>query len=145
MNNVIHTKLGPVSLIWSGNSLKSVVLGKEMPSPQDIPEEIKSYFVLYFLGKPVDFSIIPVELNVKESYLKVLNKVREIKWGETKTYSEIANMVNIKSYRLIGKILSINPLPIVIPCHRVVSKKGLGGYSNGPQWKTFLLSIEGCL
>ncbi|RLG24568.1 cysteine methyltransferase, partial [Methanosarcinales archaeon] len=65
-------------------------------------------------------------------------------YGELRTYKWIAHRVGIKGYRAIGKILSINPFPIIIPCHRVICTDGsLGGFSAGLDIKRRLLNIEG--
>lgn len=60
------------------------------------------------------------------------------------TYGELAKMVGT-SPRAVGRILSANPLPIVIPCHRIVAGSGLGGFSAGIEWKIKLLRHERCL
>lgn len=74
---------------------------------------------------------------------KVLLKLKEIEVGKVKTYGELAEEVGIpRGYRIIGKILAKNTLPLVYPCHRVVGSKDLGGYSQGVLLKQFLLYRE---
>ncbi len=73
---------------------------------------------------------------------KVLNETRRIKYGTTLTYSELAERIGIRSARAVGRALSINPILIVIPCHRVVAKNGIGGYSAGVDIKKRLLELE---
>ena len=58
------------------------------------------------------------------------------------TYSELAEKIGSRAYRAVGNALGKNPIPIVIPCHRVVAKKGIGGYSEGIDIKTRLLELE---
>ena len=61
--------------------------------------------------------------------------------GETKTYGELAGMLR-SSPRAVGQALGANPLPILIPCHRVVAIDGLGGFGGGLAWKQHLLNLE---
>ena len=70
-------------------------------------------------------------------------KLFTIFYGQTKTYSEIAEMVNCKSARAIGHAIGRNPIALIIPCHRVVGANGtLGGYAYGPNRKKQLLELE---
>ncbi|VVB52374.1 Methylated-DNA--protein-cysteine methyltransferase [uncultured archaeon] len=96
----------------------------------------------YFGGEAIEFS-----LDVDISYLspfeqKVLTETRKIKYGKTITYSELAEKIGSRAVRAVGNALGKNPIPIVIPCHRVVAKKGIGGYSEGIDIKTRLLKLE---
>lgn len=77
----------------------------------------------------------------KES--KVLEVVRGIKPGETLTYGEVAKMAGVaRGARFVGNVLAKNRTPIIIPCHRVVAKRGPGGYTHGVGEKLRLLSLE---
>ena len=96
---------------------------------------------LYFEGKPVD---LRENINIK-TYpfrLSVFKEVMKIPWGKVKTYKQIAEALNT-SPRAIGMALSKNPILLIIPCHRVISEKGLGGYSRGVELKKKLLELEG--
>lgn len=84
-----------------------------------------------------DFSIYKGKLR------KVLEYVYEnVKYGETVTYGEVAKRLNLNP-RFVGYALSRNRHLILIPCHRVISKGGLGGFSAGIEVKRFLLGLEG--
>ncbi len=72
---------------------------------------------------------------------RVYAKVLEIPFGTTKTYGEIAREL-MTSPRAIGQALKKNPFPLFIPCHRVVSKEGIGGFSQGTLIKEKLLKFE---
>ncbi len=78
-------------------------------------------------------------------YKKVYLEVLKIPKGQTKTYKWIAERVGSPyAYRAVGNALKNNPLPMVIPCHRVIKSSGeLGGYSGGLKKKIFLLKKEG--
>ena len=90
---------------------------------------------------------IDLKLEVTPFQKKVLNQLVLIPYGETKTYGEIA--IKLKtSPRAVGNACRRNPIPIVIPCHRVVASKGLGGYSGATEGEThyikrYLLRLEG--
>jgi len=84
-----------------------------------------------------------------ESVLKALLKIKP---GEITTYSDLAKIINSKAYRAVGGVLKNNPLPLIIPCHRVIKKDGtLGGFMGkmDKDWQTnlkrSLLKIEGNL
>jgi O-6-methylguanine DNA methyltransferase len=84
-----------------------------------------------------------------ESVLKALLKIKP---GEITTYSDLAKRINSKAYRAVGGVLKNNPLPLIIPCHRVIKKDGtLGGFMGkmDKDWQTnlkrSLLKIEGNL
>jgi methylated-DNA-[protein]-cysteine S-methyltransferase len=72
----------------------------------------------------------------------VLGETRNIKYGRTITYSQLAEKIGCGGARAVGNALGKNPIPIIIPCHRVVAKKGIGGYSAGIYIKTRLLEFE---
>jgi len=97
----------------------------------------------YFNGTRKVFDI-PFKLNVSPFYNKVLLEVKKIKYGDVASYGKIAKMVgNNKAVRAVGTANAKNPLPIIIPCHRIVSSNGsLGGYSGGLDKKSFLLDHE---
>ncbi len=70
-------------------------------------------------------------------------EIKKIPRGQTRTYSEIAVAIGRpKAVRAVGTACGANPLPLFIPCHRVVAKNGLGGYGSGLPWKRLLLEIE---
>ncbi len=64
--------------------------------------------------------------------------------GEVRTYGHMAGFLHT-SARAMGQALGANPLPILIPCHRVVAAHGPGGFSCGQEWKHALLALEGAL
>lgn len=91
---------------------------------------------------PLDFAL------VKPGFTRrVLEQTARIPFGETVTYKGVAGMAgNERAFRAAGTALGSNPLPIVVPCHRVLhSGGGLGGYTGGLEIKRKLLAIEGVL
>lgn len=75
---------------------------------------------------------------------KVWREIAKIPFGKTKTYKEIAEAIgNPLAYRAVGQACKKNPVPIIIPCHRVISSSGsLGGYRGGIKRKKILLDLE---
>ncbi len=98
----------------------------------------------YLKGEKVDFSIYEPDLSdLTEFEQAVLNETKAIPYGTTITYSELADRIGSSGgARAVGQALSKNPYPIVIPCHRVVARSGIGGYSGGVKLKKRLLNLE---
>jgi methylated-DNA-[protein]-cysteine S-methyltransferase len=98
----------------------------------------------YFAGNRESFKGVKIKLSVLPLFtVKVLKAIRNIPRGETVTYKQAAAMAgNIKAARAAGSALSRNPVPVIIPCHRVLAKNGIGGFSAGIKWKLRLLEIE---
>jgi len=98
----------------------------------------------YFNGHTVTF---PDELDLSAAtpfQRQVWEKTRQIPFGETRSYSWIANEVGQPyAARAVGQALGRNPLPVIIPCHRVITSHGkLGGYTGGLNIKKHLLNLE---
>lgn len=98
----------------------------------------------YFSGKRREFDL-PLSYGGSEFRVSVLDALREIPYGEIRTYAEIAEAVGSpKAYRAVGTACAENPIPIIIPCHRVVpSSGGIGNYTGGSSMKKRLLDFEG--
>ncbi|PFO06249.1 cysteine methyltransferase [Bacillus sp. AFS076308] len=109
-------------------------------------EELKQYeneLVEYLDGKRKCFTI-PFDYNGTDFQLSVWTALSEIPYGETRSYSEIANTINKPAaVRAVGTAIGVNPILITVPCHRVVGKNGaLTGYRGGLEMKTRLLELE---
>ena len=109
-----------------------------LPWP-DLPDKINAYFQ----GKKVSFPE-PVYLEQFHPFTRqVLETIRTIPWGEVITYQQIAHQATqSRAYRATGQALGRNPIPLIVPCHRVVAKNSLGGFGYGLEWKSRLLSLE---
>ena len=102
----------------------------------------------YFTGQreafdlPLDWRLVPGGF-----YRKVLRATSRLPFGITATYGEIAAKAgNARAHRAAGTALGSNPLPIVVPCHRIVRSGGdPGNYGGGPELKRWLLRLEGAL
>ena len=105
----------------------------------------KSQLEKYVVGKNIPFTV-PLDIKGTEFQQAVWKTIAQIPYGETRTYTQIAQQIGRpKAVRAVGSACGVNPVPIIIPCHRVVaSNGGLGGYSGGLEVKKCLLGIEGC-
>lgn len=103
----------------------------------------------YFAGERVDFAAVAVDLGVQEPFFeRVYDAVRRLGWGETATYGAIAKALGAgpEFARDVGQAMASNPVPLIIPCHRVTAANGkIGGFSapGGSLSKARMLEIEG--
>ncbi|NJD77761.1 MAG: methylated-DNA--[protein]-cysteine S-methyltransferase [Candidatus Methanoperedens sp.] len=96
----------------------------------------------YFKGERESFSCNYDISGLSVFSRKVLNETKKIRYGRTITYSGLARNSGTRSARAVGRALANNPIPIIIPCHRIIAKNGIGGYSGGLEIKTRLLEFE---
>src|SRR3954463_6934153 len=98
----------------------------------------------YFSGRLTAFSL-PIDWSLVGDFgRRVLGRTAEIPFGSVSTYGEVANAIGSpRGARAAGNALGSNPMPIVVPCHRVVASGGkMGGYTGGIERKELLLSLE---
>jgi methylated-DNA-[protein]-cysteine S-methyltransferase len=118
--------------------------------PQDWVADLIADIRAYLAGQKVDFSKVAVDLEgIDEFRQRIYGALRGIAFGRTVTYSELARMLGStdrEGAREVGDAMGRNPVPIVIPCHRVLAAGGkLGGFSahGGSATKRKLLALEG--
>ena len=100
----------------------------------------------YYAGHPVAFDDIPLDLEEYPAFYRaVWERLREVKRGEVITYGELARRVGKPgAARAVGRAMAANPVPPIVPCHRVIASNGrLGGYGGGLEMKARLLRMEG--
>ena len=107
----------------------------------DYSERVMRDLEKYFRGKSVDFDYVLVRYPTHFSE-KILKIVRRVPYGKTVTYSDVA-LKSKTSPRAVGVALRMNLVPVIVPCHRVIAKNGMGGYSGGIEIKRMLLELEG--
>ena len=138
------TKLTP-SLSLSLNFFESFLISTKFLKEQvnSLLPEFEAYF-----SKKGDVNIPFEVLKFSEKHTKCIRIYKFLKefitFGKFITYGEIAKKFDI-SPRFVGFCMKINPFPVIIPCHRVLSKNGLGGFSAGLEVKKELLRHEGIL
>ena len=140
----MHSPVGDLTLFEEDNSIVALEWGwgsLQMPSP--LLSRAKAALDAYFDGKaplPDDLPLNPAGTTYRR---RVWTALRAIPHGQTRSYAEIAAVAG-GSPRAVGGANAANPIPILIPCHRVLAVSGLGGYSagDGPKTKQTLLDLE---
>ena len=140
--------IGIIEIICENNMLVSLKLTDKIEKRNketDFTKDIKIQLNEYFSGKRRFFDI-KIKPEGTEFQKKVWSVLQKIPYGETKSYSEIALAIgNKNAQRAIGNACNKNPIIIIIPCHRVISKNGaIGGFEYGDEIKQKLLNIENC-
>ncbi len=150
---LIQTPVGTIQIHATDQALLRVeLIGPTLSVPADLddPTPFLSRLVqaiqAYIQGQSEDFRWVPLRLEgLPALHQRFYLWLREhVPYGTTRTYGEVATALGLHP-RTVGRILAQNPFPIVVPCHRILGKNGLGGFSAGLQWKRFLLEIEGRL
>lgn len=105
--------------------------------------------VRYFAGEKVDFSAVPIDMGEQSPFFaQVYAFVRTLGWGETTTYGAVAKALGVgpEFARDVGQAMANNPVPLIVPCHRVTGAGGkIGGFSapGGSTSKAHMLALEG--
>jgi methylated-DNA-[protein]-cysteine S-methyltransferase len=148
----MESPVGPLLLAASeiGLRLVSFESSKHAAPPRPEWKQNKSQFAevirqlqAYFHGELKKFDL-PLTLEGTEFQLRVWNALREIPYGETISYSQLAERIgNPKAVRAVGLANGSNPIPIIVPCHRVIGSNGsLTGFGGGLPTKRILLELE---
>ena len=146
---IATVKEGVVKISFSDESPKGLeywsqkFLGTEVREGSKYTQNAKQQILKYLEGKSqsLDFPVIHLNSPFRQ---KVLEAERNIPYGETRSYGEVAKMVNNpRASRAVGSANAENPLPLYFPCHRIISYNGgLGGYGGGLGVKKYLLDLE---
>jgi methylated-DNA-[protein]-cysteine S-methyltransferase len=109
-------------------------------------DEVRRELDQYFEGKRRDFDL-PLDLRVAPFHEAVLHELARVPYGRTETYGALAAKVGRpKAARAVGTVMNRNPIPIILPCHRIVGANGsLTGYAGGLHVKRALLELEGAM
>ena len=166
-HHLFDTVLGVCGVAWNGRGLAGVQLPEkdsattasrlaaksgsigEAPPPPWIAAVANS-IRKYLAGEKIDFSNIEVDLvGIDEVRRRIYAALRDVPFGRTTTYGELAQVIGATDWegaRDVGDAMGRNPIPIVIPCHRVLAAGGkIGGFSayGGTATKQKLLALEG--
>jgi methylated-DNA-[protein]-cysteine S-methyltransferase len=157
------TPLGPIHLEFSASGLKNLIFaGKKVssqnasedstPGMPSLPKEtlqtwrtqVAQALEEYFAGKTGSFENLQLDLEGSPFHLQVWRELREIPPGKTVSYQELARRLGKPlAARAVGQACGANPIPLIIPCHRVIAANGtLGGFSSGLERKRWLLEHE---
>jgi len=98
----------------------------------------------YLAGAERRPSRVPFHIRVTPFQFRVLEVISAIPWGKTMTYGDVAAKLGMpNAARAVGGACAANPIPLLLPCHRVVGAGGLGGFAGGLAMKRRLLALEG--
>jgi methylated-DNA-[protein]-cysteine S-methyltransferase len=144
------TTIGRLVLECDGDVLIGLWLPNERRHARndadDVPPVLKeaaSQLDEYFAGERTDFDV-PMELDGTDFQREVWTELARIPYGETISYGELARRVGRPSApRAVGQANGRNPIPVIVPCHRVLASNGIGGYGGGLKVKRALLAVEG--
>ena len=146
---VIPSPIGNIYIAGTENGINRIQLMVEAPVSQldEIPPYLKDcvdQLNEYFAGTRKEFDLQLDFGDAPDFHKEVWKMVKIIPYGRTRTYGEIAEIIDHQNaFRAVGHANGMNPLPIVIPCHRVIGKDGsLTGYYYGLELKRWLLSHE---
>jgi methylated-DNA-[protein]-cysteine S-methyltransferase len=160
--NIVRTPLGWCALLGCGQQLKALAFGyknadaavvglnKRLPSEARVSawnRPLAQRIVAALEGEPDDFADVEVNLDhLTPLGQRIASACRCIPWGQTRSYGELAEIARRPgAARAVGRVMSQNRTPLVVPCHRVIASGGkLGGYSapQGLSAKRRLLAIE---
>jgi len=118
----------------------------EMSESDSALGEVRTQLDEYFAGNRKEFSV-PLDLLGTDFQLRCWNALLEIPYGKTCSYADLARKVGSpRGFRAVGMANHDNPIPIIVPCHRVItSDHKLGGYGGGLDVKEKLLRLEGAV
>ena len=144
----LRTPIGTLGLLANKEQLLKLTF-KGLKDITEEAKEDKSRFKLifrelneYFAGKREKFSVDYL-IDTSPFATRVYKEMIKIPYGSTLSYSELAKKSGSKlAYRAVGTACGKNPLPLIIPCHRVTAVNGLGGFGGGLDTKRFLLNLE---
>jgi methylated-DNA-[protein]-cysteine S-methyltransferase len=150
---IIPSPVGDLIAVEQSDLITGLYFGahNDVPEPGwvecegvEVFDRLRSQLSEYFAGELQDFDL-PLDPHGTEFQKSVWSALRQIPYGETVSYSDIATAIgNARAVRAVGGANGRNPIPIVIPCHRVVAADGgLGGFSSGLHNKEWLLNHEG--
>jgi methylated-DNA-[protein]-cysteine S-methyltransferase len=147
MTQYSASPIGPIRLKAQKRISRQLMVEEPLDDSHDIPDPLKEAVKQvqeYFAGKRKEFDLRLDFGDAPAFHQEVWKMVKLIPYGRTRTYADIAEIIDHhNAFRAVGHANGMNPLPIVIPCHRVIGKDGsLTGYYYGLELKRWLLSHE---
>ena len=148
LKSLFHSPIGDIGLLADEENILSLSFtnqtfeGLKTKKSDERFKELSLQLNQYFFEGLKVFNI-QYKLSSSDFNMKVYQEMKKIKYGKTLSYSAIAEKIGRhKAFRAVGTSCGKNPLPIIIPCHRVLAKNGLGGFTGGLEIKKFLLTLE---
>jgi len=147
LTRIIDAPFGRLTLVAQEDALVAVrfgdVAGIGVDGASETLDCAAQQLEEYFSGARCAFSV-PIRMTGTPFQMRVWQALTEIGYGKTASYADVARMIgNPKACRAVGMANNRNPLPIIVPCHRIVGKDGsLTGYAGGLDVKEWLLNLE---
>jgi methylated-DNA-[protein]-cysteine S-methyltransferase len=164
--SVFETAGGFCAIAWNGTAITRFQLPthsaaaternlrRRLPdaAPGTAPPDVAKVIAAaqrYFAGEQVDFSDVPLDLGEQDAFFRqIYDALRRVGWGQTTTYGALAKQLGAgpKAAQDVGQAMAQNPVPLIIPCHRVLAAGGkVGGFSapGGSTAKMRMLELEG--
>lgn len=144
---IYHAPVGDLQVDWEDGAITTLKRAgadvKEVGAPNGLTEQVFRQLDEYFAGTRRHFDF-PHRLHGTPFQEKVWAALRDIPYGETRSYKDIAEAIgHPKAFRAVGMANHANPICIAVPCHRVIGAGGaLVGYGGGLDMKTALLALE---
>lgn len=142
-----HMPLGRLTIGSNGQALTTLAFGDLiLPGEKratELTNRAANQLQEYFAGKRRSFDL-PLAPEGTDFQKRVWKAIEEVPYGQTRSYSDIARIIgNPKACRAVGGANNKNPLPIIVPCHRIIGANGtLVGYGGGAKIKAYLLELE---
>jgi methylated-DNA-[protein]-cysteine S-methyltransferase len=159
--HLFDTRLGVCGIAWSDDGVtrfqlpaseheatRRLARGAAPSAPPPDSAETVAQSCRYFAGEQQNFSAVPLDLAGVDAFRRQIYQVlRTVGWGETLTYGELAAKIGAEGgAQAVGQAMGKNPIPLIIPCHRVLAAGGrIGGFSapGGADTKERMLALEG--
>jgi len=134
-----QSPFGVIDYDWHEGLCHRIILQQSELLHAEHKDPFSAWLSAYFAGKTLPLpALAPAKTDFQA---RLRDGLSAIPYGEVKTYGELAKILNTAP-RALGQALGANPLPIIIPCHRVIAANHLGGFHYGSGWKKALLDFE---
>lgn len=145
-NQLLQTPIGWLNIVADESAVTAIEFDADpdaSQSPNAISQLCCQQLEAYFKGEIKDFDM-PLNMDGTDFQRQVWQALNQVPYGETCSYADIANRIgNPKAVRAVGAANGKNPIPIIVPCHRVIGSTGkLTGYAGGLDIKVWLLEHE---
>jgi methylated-DNA-[protein]-cysteine S-methyltransferase len=146
---IVRLQLPAADATATERYLRRRLPGAQAGTPTAVVAETIAAVKRYFTGQKVDFSGIRLDLGKQDEFFaRIYAEARRLGWGETTTYGTLAKQLGAEpaAARDVGQAMARNPIPLIIPCHRVLAAGGkVGGFSapGGAAAKIRMLELEG--
>ena len=150
-SHILESPIGKIYITASDVGIRTISRKEtvknegELAIPNEHIEKLSAELDLYFRGELQEFTVAVDISGYTTFQQEVWNELRNVLYGTTASYKQLAiSLGDVKKIRAVGRANGANPIPIVIPCHRIIGSDGaLVGYSGGLDMKEFLLQLEG--